>query len=76
MSNQETDLKGCEGCKSNERECALKPYFIDEQGNKIVCPCSICLIKMICKELCSDIQVYYIQVYFRSYHSRGDIIEK
>jgi len=75
MSEQETNLKGCEGCRGCEvfrgcspsNYCALEPYYINQQGNKIICPCSICLIKMICKKSCSNIQVY-----FRSYHSRGD----
>jgi len=45
MSNQKTKYKECEGCKSNERKCALKSYYIDIKGNESICPCSTCLIK-------------------------------
>jgi len=75
MSEQETNYKECErcrgriGCSPSDifSTWSLKPYYINKQGNKIVCPCSICLVKGICKELCSDIQTYYY-----SYHSRKD----
>jgi len=72
MSKLETDCEGCRGrigcVPSNANStCSLKSHYIDQQGNKIVCPCSICLVKGICKELCDDIQLYYY-----SYHSRKD----
>jgi len=63
MSKQETNYKECNGCKSNETECALKPYFIDNQGNKRVCPCSICLVKGICKAPCDDYNLYGVLMY-------------
>jgi len=63
MSNQETNYKECEGCEgcgiyTTDHECMLKPYYIDKQGNKIVCPCSTCLIKMICNKPCINLTGY------------------
>jgi len=65
MSEQETNLKeyeeecrGCKGCGPSSITCPLKPHFIDNQGNKIICPCSTCLIKMICVSSCDKIQEY------------------
>jgi len=37
MDRYKTNLRECEGCKS-KGSCGLKPYFIDNQGNKRVCP--------------------------------------
>jgi len=63
----ETKYKECEGCRGcgsyhiegDARILILRPYYINEQGNKIECPCQTCLIKGICKDPCDDVQVYY-----------------
>jgi len=53
--------RGCRGCDSNG-SCALNPYYTNKHGNKIGCPCQICLIKGICIKTCSELQAYYNQV--------------
>jgi len=58
MDRYKTNLRECEGCKS-KGSCGLKPYFIDNQGNKRVCPCQICLVKGICVSSCDKIKTYY-----------------
>jgi len=61
MSNQKTNYKNykeCEGCGPSLITCPLKPHYIDNQGNKIICPCSICLVKGICVSSCDKIQEY------------------
>jgi len=50
--------KECKGCKS-EGSCGLNPHFINNQGNKIECPCQICLIKGICVSSCDKVNIYY-----------------
>jgi len=48
--------KECDGC-SISRYCPLEPYFIDD-NNKILCPCTVCLVKGICDILCDDFRIY------------------
>jgi len=59
MSSQKTNLKikDCKGCLSSNY-CNLDSRRIDKQGNKIMCPCSICLIKGICKKICYEFRQY------------------
>jgi len=56
---RETICKGCTTLATIERmqrgiaQCAVKPSM----GHQ-VCPCSTCLIKMICEETCYPFQMY------------------
>jgi len=52
-----TNEKECKGCYI-EFHCNLKAYYIDDQDNKVECPCQICLIKGICRDLCNNFIVY------------------
>jgi len=52
------DFKRCEGCLMLG-DCSLNPYYTDKQGNEIICPCSLCLIKMICGKECRRLKTYY-----------------
>jgi len=57
--------KECEGCAYEglcdyEGSCVLEPYYINKQGDKLVCPCSICLVKGVCIKSCKEIQLYYL----------------
>jgi len=68
MDKQEINYKECEGCKEYQKHpgekiicwLTLEPYHIDEQGNRIECPCSICLVKGVCIKSCKEIQLYYL----------------
>jgi len=51
--------KECEGCGPTHLICILKPKYIDDQGNKIVCPCTTCLVKGICNKSCNDKKIYF-----------------
>jgi len=53
--------KECKGC-SISKCCSLKPYFIDDD-NKIICPCTVCLVKGICNTLCNDFIIYRSHLY-------------
>jgi len=53
------ECKGCNGYDSNNRLCFLEPYYTDKQGNRIICPCTTCLIKVVCNKLCYELQIYY-----------------
>ena len=50
--------KVCEGCvtyaKLNENNTCLMPHM----KNGIPCPCSQCLIKMVCNEVCAKLEEY------------------
>jgi len=65
MDKQETNYKECEGCGPSSVTCLLKPYYINQQGNKIECPCITCLIKGICIDPCDKIQDYYVFTTFK-----------
>jgi len=63
----ETDFKEykeCEGCRTANK-CVAKPYYFNEQGNKIECPCQICLVKGVCHDSCYDF-FEYASGYFKS----------
>jgi len=71
MSSQKTKLKvkECRGC-SSRNYCNLKPYYIDDQNNKLECPCVTCLVKGICRNLCNDLRVYssHFWAYYKIYY--------
>jgi len=53
----------CKGCLNEIKDiCLLRPNYIDEQGNKIECPCQTCLIKGICIKECDELHVYFSRV--------------
>ena len=47
--------QGCKGCNHYETSCLIK--FRDELILK--CPCKICLVKMVCKEMCVEREELY-----------------
>jgi len=62
-------IKECKGCKEytrpliyfkNLKRCKshLKPSFINKKNETMKCPCSICLVKGICKNACDKIIEY------------------
>jgi len=78
MGKQEIKFKECEGCKEYQEYqgekiicwLTLEPYYFNKQGNKRVCPCSICLIKGVCVKSCKKIQLYYLG-YSKMRRSKG-----
>jgi hypothetical protein len=58
------DSELCKGCISNSGGtpilCHFKPFFIDEFGMKRAkCPCSFCLVKFMCVNVCSKYMSYF-----------------
>lgn len=51
-------MKYCEGCCSREPGCVVMihiEYTIEKKGVMLnECPCSICLIKVVCRSACED----------------------
>jgi len=47
--------ENCKGCNHYETSCLIK--FRDELILK--CPCKICLVKMVCKEMCVEREELY-----------------
>jgi len=45
-------------------QCAIKPYH---KGKR--CPCSICLVKMVCTEVCDELNTYKMEGY-KDYFTR------
>lgn len=45
----------CPGCRTYEvsSDCIIRPIF-----NGVLCPCSSCLIKIICTKRCEKLQKY------------------
>ena len=50
MANTNTEYKRCKGCKG----CSLIESCLVKYDTDLVskCPCSICLVKMICERMC------------------------
>jgi hypothetical protein len=45
----------CDGCVSyRQGSCFIDP-FINE---RLVCPCSICIVKMVCSKVCKELINY------------------
>jgi len=78
LYNHYKECEGCKGCSPpdvtirSSITCILRPHYIDKQGNKIKCPCKVCLIKGICSKSCVEFQAYY----HCSYYSRKLSIRK
>jgi len=49
-------LIGCEGCATHHMRCILEKY------NKGDCPCSKCIIKMICCKICDNFLAWQFTV--------------
>ena len=57
-------MKYCEGCPINVQESCS---YIDYSEK---CPCTICLIKMICNKTCSDYILFQVKVYTKIYKKK------
>ena len=49
--------KHCKGCTINPESSPLE-CLVDKSNENGECPCSICLIKMVCAEECDTYQEY------------------
>lgn len=58
MANRKTI---CGGCKTYEisKECNLLPIIYKGIDKEQICPCSTCLVKMICRSECCDLTDEY-----------------
>ena len=62
MSNRENDKPGdnsrdiiCDGCRDYIlKECSIPIIYNNKQ-----CPCSTCLVKIMCVDLCDEFDSYY-----------------
>jgi len=46
----------CKGCKSNNRnDCIVLPIIYKGTDRELICPCSTCLIKAMCKKECNTL---------------------
>lgn len=54
----------CKGCDANipSDSCSYLPIIHEGTSIKAICPCSVCLVKVICKEEkgCEMIEEYYV----------------
>jgi len=48
---------GCKGSCKNEFD-----FYLDSNDNKIICPCSFCLIKGVCINGCDNFEKYVKQI--------------
>jgi len=52
----------CEGCNTfaiTHGKCLTKMTMIESGDNDLVCPCSICLVKMMCSYPCNELKAFY-----------------
>jgi len=52
---QDNKEEACCGCNVNDRFYKCPPNFINKDG---LCPCSSCLLKMICLIICPDFKEF------------------
>ena len=52
------EITDCKGCNSTSQMCTA--LYKLKGDNIIACPCPICIVKMICKEICQEYTDYYI----------------
>jgi len=54
-------MEYCKGCYCEDNYCELLYMFIDKLTDFGVCPCSICLVKVICTNAygCEDYVTFY-----------------
>jgi hypothetical protein len=50
------ECRGCKGCAATE-DCYMRTWY-EIDGIKMVCPCSICLVKTMCQQNCDLIREY------------------
>lgn len=69
--------KNCKGCYHHTRspicnicQFDLSPYLITIKGERIICPCSICLVKI----MCSGTWCGQLSDYIDSYIREGQLI--
>lgn len=59
--------KECKGCRWRPH-CTVRPYYKNEISETVECPCSICLIKGICRDWMSCMPWH---TYITNYHKGG-----
>jgi len=52
----------CKGCKTYNQmmNCSFLPVIYKNTDRELICPCSICLIKMMCSKGCREMHVYTV----------------
>ena len=70
QKNLNMNREDCKGCKTDNPDGSCT-WFIKD--TKTICPCSICLIKMICSNSCSDFLLYSSSVNKSMLNRNGDL---
>ncbi len=55
------DIYPCSGCYiyMEDLSCDITSIFIDKLTDSDMCPCSICLVKVVCEGTCEDYLIFY-----------------
>ena len=58
-------MKCCEGCRSKSFCRFLEACYktIENKRDIDKCPCSICLVKVVCNEQCEEFRAFYHETY-------------
>lgn len=60
----------CEGCLTIDRcQDEGNPYYRGKYNIK--CPCTICLVKVVCGTPCEDYMAFEAEIYYHNYNQRG-----
>ena len=72
--NRRYRLKNCRGCRSKER-CSFLVYYYEFEFNKYVCPCTTCLVKIMCSQMCEERDKLYTLIYLNYSYKRDRAIK-
>jgi len=53
-------MENCRGCYSGRNRC----FYVSYITNTTRCPCSTCLIKVICRFMCDDYEGFAVRIHY------------
>ncbi len=66
-----TGEHNCTGCFMEDISCDIRTVFIDKLIDSDICPCSICIVKVMCDTTCRDYLKFYGDLSERSNHKKA-----
>ena len=55
-------VDNCNGCRVKIKGCAIITRYMDRLTDYDICPCGICLVKVVCYIACDEYSEFYNDV--------------
>ena len=52
-------VDNCNGCHTKIQGCGIITKYVDRLTEFDVCPCGICLVKVVCYDACTEYSEFY-----------------